>query len=240
MKIKQLLSKRTFSILMASGMFFYSYASFSQVKIGTNPTIINPANNLEIESSTPGNKVSVDKTTGKVTIADGSQGDQKILTSDLNGVATWQPKSSIRIEETVFIGEQLSSYIVTDWANNFNAPKDRIPLNVRSGSLPGWNATTKQYIIQETGYYRVFAGAKLSGTLPPPRITRASVYLGPWQVLNTYESISNAVGPVLPVFWQGSLNAGQAVTLWITNQNAGGPNQNIIVDDAFLSIVKLY
>lgn len=238
MKPKQLPKIIRSCILAAT--IFTSSTLFAQVKIGSNPTIINPANNLEVESSTPGNKVSIDKTTGKVTIADGSQGDQKILTSDPNGVATWQPKSSIRVDETVFVGEQSGTYTVTDWANAFNAPKDRIPLNVRSGSLPGWNATTKQYIIQETGYYRVFAGAKLTGTLPPPRVTRANVYLGPWQVLNTYEPISNAVGPVLPVFWQGTLNAGQAVTLWITNQSAGGPLQNIVASDAFLSIIKLY
>ncbi|WP_025763405.1 hypothetical protein [Dyadobacter tibetensis] len=63
---------------------------FAQVKIGANPSTINPANNLEIEASTAGRAVAVDKTTGKVTIKDGSEGNEKVLTSDANGVATWQ------------------------------------------------------------------------------------------------------------------------------------------------------
>lgn len=204
--------------------------------------MINPANNLEVESTTAGNKVSIDKTTGKITIADGSQSDQSILTSDANGVATWQPKSTIRVDETVFIGEQSDTYRVTDWGTVFNAVKDRIPLTPRAGSLDGWDATNKQYIIQEDGYYRVFAGAKLTGTaeataqLP----TRANVYLGPWYVVSMYESINKAVGPVLPIFWQGELKAGDPVTLWITNQRTTGAVQDIDVSNSFLSIIKLY
>jgi hypothetical protein len=240
MKRKQFLFKKIFFSILSAGMFFSSSVVFAQVKIGSNPTVINPNNNLEVESATAGNKVSIDKTTGKVTIADGSQGDEKILTSDANGQATWKPKSSIRVDETVFIGEQTGTYIVTNWANTFNALKDRVPLQVRAGSLPGWDEENKRYIIQETGYYRVFAGAKLTGTLAPPQTTRGVVYLGPWSAFNAHEPMSSSVGPVLPVFWQGHLTAGQPVTLWITNNNAGGTAQNLEVTSAFLSIIKLY
>ncbi|GLU56214.1 C1q-like domain-containing protein [Dyadobacter frigoris] len=72
-----------------------SSAVWAQVKIGTNPTTIDAANNLEVESATAGNKVSIDKVTGKVTIADGSQGAAKVLTSDANGVATWETANNI-------------------------------------------------------------------------------------------------------------------------------------------------
>ena len=90
MKTNQLLSNTICSALFAGAMLLSSTV-FAQVKIGTNPTTIGATNNLEVEASTAGNKVSVDKTTGKVTIADGSQGAKKILTSDANGVATWEP-----------------------------------------------------------------------------------------------------------------------------------------------------
>ncbi|GLU56211.1 hypothetical protein [Dyadobacter frigoris] len=93
MNIAQLI-KRTLRAGIFATALFCSSTLFAQVKIGTNPTTINTANNLEVESSTAGNKVIIDKTTGKVTIADGSQGAAKVLTSDANGVATWQSKKT--------------------------------------------------------------------------------------------------------------------------------------------------
>jgi len=98
MKTNQLLTK-VFASAMFAGMMLFGSSVFAQVKIGTNPATIDAANNLEVES-TAGNKVSVNKTTGKVTIADGSQGTGKVLTSDANGVATWQASTS----SSVFIG----------------------------------------------------------------------------------------------------------------------------------------
>lgn len=87
---KPAFSKTIYAALFATAMLFGSSATFAQVKIGTNPTSINAANNLEVEASTTGRKTSIDKTTGKVTIADGSQGVDRVLTSDANGLATWQ------------------------------------------------------------------------------------------------------------------------------------------------------
>ncbi|WP_229216527.1 hypothetical protein [Dyadobacter sp. 3J3] len=97
MKTKQQLVKALSASLFAAALFFSSSAVFAQVKIGSNPTVINPANNLEVESTDPAKKVSVDKTTGKITIADGSQGAERILTSDANGTATWKPIKSTAI-----------------------------------------------------------------------------------------------------------------------------------------------
>jgi len=90
MKTKQLIAKTVQSAMFAGALLLSSSAAFAQVKVGTNPTVIDPANNLEVEASTTGRKVAVDKTTGKVTIADGTQGNKRILTSDANGVASWQ------------------------------------------------------------------------------------------------------------------------------------------------------
>jgi hypothetical protein len=87
----------TLPAAMFAILLFTSSTLFAQVKIGTNPTTINAANNLEVESSTTGKKVSIDKTTSKVTIADGSQADGNILTSDVNGEATWKKQKMTSI-----------------------------------------------------------------------------------------------------------------------------------------------
>jgi len=236
MKTKQLLNRA----FLAAALLLSSSALFAQVKIGTNPTVIDAANNLEVEGSTAGRKVAIDKVTGKMTIADGSQGVENILTSDANGVATWKPAGSIRVDETVFVGEQVGNYTVTDWAATFNAVKDRIPLNVRAGSKPGWDPVNKEYTIQEAGYYRVFGGIHFTGALAAPQQTNVVVYLGPWSALNQYSNVSSSVGPLLSVFWQGQLAAGAKVTLWMTNQGVPGSPQNIVTGDSFLTVVKLY
>ena len=101
MNNKQLLFRTLSSAVFAAVTFFNTAEVSAQVKIGSNPTVINAANNLEVESADPTKKVSVDKTTGKVTIADGSQGAAKVLTSDANGVATWQPMKSTSINSFI-------------------------------------------------------------------------------------------------------------------------------------------
>lgn len=78
------------SALFAAALLFGSSAAFAQVKIGTNPTTIEPNSNLEVEASTPGRKTKIDKTTGQVTITDGTEGAGKVLTSDAVGGASWQ------------------------------------------------------------------------------------------------------------------------------------------------------
>ncbi len=237
MKKRQLLKVALFGI---GSMLFSSNLLMAQVKIGTNPTVINPTNNLEVEASTPGRKFSIDKTTGKMTLADSSQADGRILTSDANGTATWKPMSQARVAETVFIGEQPGENVITNWGGVFNALKDRPTLVPREGSLGGWDAANNQYVIQETGYYRIYAGISVKGTLPPPQVTRCNVYLAPWQVLNVYENMSSAVGPTLPVFWEGNLQVGQRVTLYIANQPNGANEQHFIASRGFLSITKLF
>lgn len=85
--------KTFYTALFGTVLFLGSSVAFAQVKIGTNPTAINPVNNLEVEASTTGRRTSVDKTTGQVTIKDGTEGSGKILTSDANGAASWQAPS---------------------------------------------------------------------------------------------------------------------------------------------------
>lgn len=69
--------KRKLRLITAvTAVFFggalFGSACYAQVKIGTNPTSIDGNSNLEVEASTSGRKVSVNKTTGKVTIKDGT------------------------------------------------------------------------------------------------------------------------------------------------------------------------
>ena len=84
MKLKILLSV-TFLITQISLL-----PSRAQVKIGTNSTNIEATSNFEIEASTAGRKMKVDKTTGQITIADGTQEYARVLTSDANGNASWK------------------------------------------------------------------------------------------------------------------------------------------------------
>lgn len=71
-------------------VLLFSFPSIAQVKIGTNSTNIEANSNFEIEASTSGRKMKVDKTTGQITIADGTQEYARVLTSDANGNASWK------------------------------------------------------------------------------------------------------------------------------------------------------
>jgi hypothetical protein len=206
------------SMLFIAGMAI-STVSFGQVKVGTNPTTINPANNLEVEASTAERKLSVNKTTGKLTIADGSQGNEKILMSDANGVATWRDKGILKMEEIVFIGEQPGTYTISPFNDDYNVLKDRIPLVPRPGSLPGYDGTTRMYKIQEDGYYKICVGALGVGTIPLTSVTtgtRWRVYMYPFLALDLFDNINTGTGPVLSVFWYSYMKAGQDVGLFTT------------------------
>ncbi|SEJ69093.1 C1q domain-containing protein [Dyadobacter koreensis] len=93
--------------LFTTALLFGTSTAFAQVKVGTNPTVIDPANNLEVESSTAGNKVSINKTTGKVTIADGTQASGNIFTSDANGVGSWLPNIPTAVVATSVINDHM-------------------------------------------------------------------------------------------------------------------------------------
>jgi hypothetical protein len=75
------------SLLLA--LIFSSERSYAQMKIGTNSTNIEPSSNLEVEASTSGRKFKVDKTTGQLTIADGTQANNSVLISDADGKTKW-------------------------------------------------------------------------------------------------------------------------------------------------------
>lgn len=105
MKTQVLLSKisgtKITSALFAAALLLGTSSAFAQVKIGTNPTTIEPNSNLEVEASTAGRKTKIDKTTGQVSIADGTEGAGKVLTSDAAGGTSWQnPLSGAMVNGT--------------------------------------------------------------------------------------------------------------------------------------------
>ena len=249
MKTKQLfaaagafraLRAKAFVGAMFATALLFSSAAFAQVKIGTNPTTINAANNLEVEASTAGNKVSVDKTTGKVTIADGSQATGNILTSDANGVATWQSTTNLRIPETVWIGEQVGVYGVTPFTGTFDEVKDRIPMTARTGSLAGYDPTTKRYTLQASGYYRINIGALIQGTTGGALPNFVRLYMGTTGVLQQFDKFNVASGPVLSTFWEGYFTAGTVLDVYVISETNGGTPQVANVSKAFMSITKLF
>lgn len=121
---------------------------FAQVKIGTNPTTIDPANNLEVESATAGHKVSIDKTIGKVTIADGTQKAGRVYTSDGNGTGSWQAG-------LVFAGYAPSQ---SGGQDNAASPISLIP---DFDPESAWDNANNEYTLPEAGYYTIaFSGVQ--------------------------------------------------------------------------------
>ncbi|MCY7356353.1 MAG: hypothetical protein LH609_02595 [Rudanella sp.] len=226
-----------FGLLLA--LMLLGSAANAQVKIGANAKTIGASSNLEVEAAN-GNKTIVDKATGQVTIKDGTQGANKVLTSDANGGSSWQSLTTQRIPETVWIGEQSSAdYVVTRFAG-FDVLKDRIPLIPRAGSLPGYDPTTKKYTIQQSGYYRIHIGALLIGTLTAAQApnTTAVLYMGTFSVLQKYDNINSGTGPVLSTFWEAYMPAGTVVDVYVIS--TGVSNQNVIVRGTFMSVTKLF
>jgi hypothetical protein len=97
MKTRQLLSKALYSVLVGAAILFATPNVQAQVKIGSNPTTIDPNNNLEVEGVDPSKKFSVGKS-GQVSIADGTQGAGKVFTSDANGGGSWKGTQLIRAQ----------------------------------------------------------------------------------------------------------------------------------------------
>lgn len=125
----------------------------AQIKIGANPTTIDPSNSLEVESLTPGNKISINKMTGKLKIADGSQAENRVLTSDANGVATWKSPTNLvvlaRNQDTL------------QPAGPFYTPN--VPFV--SGDASTWNSATGEFTASTNGFYQYNLSLDVLGIL---------------------------------------------------------------------------
>lgn len=151
---------KSIAYLFASGFKFYFVALFlsasvatAQVKIGAHPNTIDPNNNLEVESTTPGNKISINKTTGKLTIADGSQAENRILTSDANGVATWKSPTNLvvlaRNQDTL---QPVGSFYIPS-----------VPFV--SGDVSTWDSATGEFTAPASGFYQYNLSLDVQGVL---------------------------------------------------------------------------
>jgi hypothetical protein len=133
--------------MIAALLFGAAHISNAQVKIGTNPTAIEANSNLEVEASTAGRKVKVDKTSGQVTIADGTQDTGKILTSDVNGGASWQTPLAQNSE--VMLSVVIGTQQVTTSSQLLDFTSAKFDKN------SNFNLTTNEFVAPSPGYYHV-------------------------------------------------------------------------------------
>jgi hypothetical protein len=121
--------------LVANGNALGNSAMFVGGNVGIGlPLTTNPSNLLHINSAT----------SGPVRIVDGTQADRRVLTSDVNGVATWQPVGidNIQANLTAVTGISVS---YTDTANfiqtgaSITLPPGRYAVNVTMllSTVPG-------------------------------------------------------------------------------------------------------
>lgn len=154
MKTKQLLSfivtvKARYAVVIGFTMLLASSSAFAQVKIGTNPTTIEPNSNLEVEASTSGRKMKVDKTTGQVTITDGTQGAGKVFTSDANGGGSWQTAGA-----GCASFDAKGDNTTTPVANTgVFTPVKLIANNIAYSPSGAYNNATGEYTIPADGFY---------------------------------------------------------------------------------------
>lgn len=119
--------------------------------------MINAANNLEVEASTAGRKTSIDKTTGQVTIADGTQGTGKVFASDANGGGSWQAPAAQNSE--VMVSAKLTvNQVLPPGVTKVNLNSELFDKNNH------YDLTTDQLLAPSSGYYSVNVGFSRSGT----------------------------------------------------------------------------
>ncbi|OJV20508.1 MAG: hypothetical protein BGO21_07980 [Dyadobacter sp. 50-39] len=167
---------------MTCGGLLLGSTCYAQVKIGTNPTSIDGNANLEVEASTIGRKVSVHKTTGKVTIKDGTEGAAKVLTSDAGGNAEWKDipirdqkvEYAFRARNDVAVDVQTGSntYVYEGYDLKTETAGNRFNTGDR------FNFTSGVFTALKKGYYLFNAGIRVdikNGTTPGSHQVTASV-----------------------------------------------------------------
>lgn len=212
----------------------------AQVKIGNNPTVLGTNNTLEVEA-TNAKKVAVKSDTGQlivgstattvptggtnaaviidngttagaVQIKDGTEGFDKVLVSDLNGLATWQSRS----------GSWLG---ILSSGTTANVPGGQSQANFINSLVIGSggtaNTTTDAITVPKNGFYRITISAFSNGTTSP--------YLTYWEVISNggvlwvphYSGASASWGTSVSCSYVSNLNAGDVITLYRNNSFAG-------------------
>jgi hypothetical protein len=156
-------TKRLTRALATMALLFTTSTLFAQVKIGTNPTTINTANNLEVEASTAGRVTSVNRTTGQVTVKDGTEGVDKVFTSDATGGASWQTK---QLPKGKLIGG-LTSWLTPGVDTN-------VPFSSLQYSVGGITQVGNGIRVSVGGYYLVQSTAVIRSATGNPGVTNCN------------------------------------------------------------------
>lgn len=232
MKFKNRSTAFRFAFIVTASVFATSFAS-AQVKIGSNPTTIDANNNLEVESNDPTKKVSINKS-GKVTIADGSQGAGYVLTSDANGTATWLPLTSAKIPQTVFNGAITGLATVPTFppaGTEFphDQPDQRLPL-VPTVGVDRWDAGQKRFFAPTDGVYSIQVGLACTSTTGAGVVLWTRIWVAPENggpLFKGTSPLGGTAGDWQSVVYTGRLNAGDGVSLeGYTMQTDGNPPVN--------------
>jgi hypothetical protein len=167
---KKLLPPAPIAALMAMifGGLLLIPACHAQVKIGTNPNTIDVNNNLEIEAATGGRKVSVNKTTGQLTVKDGTEGATKVLTSDANGNAEWKavPENEQRVKYAFRARRRVGRDVLTSDGNFIYSDYEDQPDSERQRFNTGnrFDFNTGIFTAPRKGYYLFNAGVRIEIT----------------------------------------------------------------------------
>lgn len=179
------------------------------------PTVVQQANDFIVTSTgdvgvgtiAPAAKLDVD---GNVKITDGTQGANKVLMSDANGVSSWSniPGSWLGLLR----GGSVAAAVTT--------------INFTSGKLIGQggavNVATDTITVPSTGLYEITIGGFTNHTTTP--------YLTGWEVRSNgvmldriyYGSPTSVWGTVATSTIYEDLNANDNLTLVLTNVGGGG------------------
>lgn len=123
---------------------------------GASPRLyIAPEGNVGIGTTAPTNKLHVtNPTAGAIRIEDGTQQAGRVLTSDANGVGTWQaPSIGNKTAVVRFTGNHT---IASSSVAGASATKEIIPGTVLSSDITGLSANNNGELILPAGKYMVF------------------------------------------------------------------------------------
>ncbi|REA56515.1 hypothetical protein DSL64_26725 [Dyadobacter luteus] len=166
--------------------------SFAQVKIGTNPTAIEATSNLEVEASTANRQFKVNRTSGQVTIKDGTEGLGKVLTSDANGNASWTNLTSAFRMTSIFSSTPPYYENAGDPTIYRLIPAQTVVIDQDGGCTSGANP---KYTVVQPGTYTIMGGVTM---FPQYENTAAS--------LRIYKN-GNVLKTVGSTQWMGQVGA---------------------------------
>lgn len=231
MKTKLHYKKALSVAFLGTALLLTSHVLLAQVKIGTNPTVIDPNNNLEVEASTPNRKTSVHKVTGQVTIKDGTEGAGKVFTSDANGGGSWQSSTQF-IFYGVTTNTSASPYTVASGLTQGTVGQ-RLPFTPSFG--PNYDAANKLYLIPADGYYRLTAGVRCVGTTASQESATYALRDGQFTPSDLVTTLTTGSSVLRSFTTVGFYTANTSVFYYINNQSG----TNVGCYGGFLAVEKI-